>query len=348
MNIVTPYPTNIPINTVNVTTESARRDNQLREMITKPAATEAGVAERAVANEHDKSKTPQQNQNAFEANLRAADQHQKIGERGHQGEKDQGKQDQDKEREEAKKRLNEVKREIVQSEQKEVAQLKSRDAEVRAHEQAHASTGGQYAGSPTYSFKRGPDGQNYAVGGEVKIDTSPVAGDPTATIAKMRQVRAAALAPAEPSGQDRKVANLATQATTKAQAEQAEQNSEELKAKQKEQAETREAEEAKATNGTGDEADKTAATESADPFNLFATEFEETPINATENDSESQSVGSIFGDSGLPGGENRDQININRAAAEERNSEVVARAGRIQNFYAAATKPREAGFSQFA
>ncbi|MDO9321120.1 MAG: putative metalloprotease CJM1_0395 family protein [Pseudomonas sp.] len=90
--------------------------------------------------------------------------------------------------------------------QQQIATLSSRDREVRAHEQAHASVGGSYAGGPTYSFKRGPDGQAYAVGGEVSIDVSAIANDPAATLRKMEQVARAALAPAEPSGQDRRVA----------------------------------------------------------------------------------------------------------------------------------------------
>ncbi len=84
--------------------------------------------------------------------------------------------------------------------------LQQRDDEVRQHERAHASVGGQYAGAPSYDFKRGPDGGQYAVGGEVPIDVSPIADDPAATIQKMQQVRRAALAPAEPSGADRSIA----------------------------------------------------------------------------------------------------------------------------------------------
>ncbi|MCJ8268496.1 MAG: catalase, partial [Psychrosphaera sp.] len=147
MNIVTPYPTNIPINTVNVTTESARRDNQLRELITKPSATEAGVAERGVASEHDKSKSPQQNQNSVEVNLSKGDEHQKIGERGHgeQGEKDQGqekeKQNKDKEQEQANKQLERAEAKQVQQDQQQIQELRSRDSEVKAHEQAHAAAG---------------------------------------------------------------------------------------------------------------------------------------------------------------------------------------------------------------
>ncbi|NWO08320.1 MAG: hypothetical protein HLX50_22200 [Alteromonadaceae bacterium] len=104
---------------------------------------------------------------------------------------------------------------------KELTELKARDREVRAHEQAHQSVGGQYAGSMSFSYERGPDGAQYAVGGEVSIDVSPVQGDPQATIEKMRVVRAAAMAPAQPSGQDRAVAAQAMQTMLQAQAEMA-------------------------------------------------------------------------------------------------------------------------------
>lgn len=90
-------------------------------------------------------------------------------------------------------------------------QLKARDREVRLHEAAHAAVGGRYAGSPSYQYQRGPDGRNYAVGGEVGISTGAVSGDPQATIEKARVIRAAALAPAEPSSQDRRVAAEAAQ-----------------------------------------------------------------------------------------------------------------------------------------
>ena len=101
-------------------------------------------------------------------------------------------------------------------EQIEIADLAARDREVRVHEQAHAAMGGALAGSPTYSYTRGPDGRSYVTDGEVSIDTAPVAGDPQATLAKMDQVRRAALAPAEPSAQDKRVAAQAQ--TTAAQA----------------------------------------------------------------------------------------------------------------------------------
>ena len=98
-------------------------------------------------------------------------------------------------------------------------QLAQRDREVRAHEAAHAAAGGGLAGSPTYSFARGPDGRLYAVGGEVRIDTSPVAGDPQATIDKARTIIQAATAPASPSTQDLRAAAAAQAMLVEAQAE---------------------------------------------------------------------------------------------------------------------------------
>jgi len=108
---------------------------------------------------------------------------------------------------------------LNEQELKQLTELKARDREVRAHEAAHQAVGGQYAGAMSFTYQRGPDGAQYAVGGEVSIDLSPVQGDPQATIEKMRIVRAAAMAPAEPSGQDRAVAAQAMQIMLQAQSE---------------------------------------------------------------------------------------------------------------------------------
>jgi len=111
-------------------------------------------------------------------------------------------------------------KELSKEEQKQVSDLKKRDAEVRAHEAAHMGAGGGVVrGGATYSFQTGPDGGRYAVGGEVGIDTSAVKGNPQATISKMQQVRAAALAPASPSGQDRSVAAAASSTESSARME---------------------------------------------------------------------------------------------------------------------------------
>jgi hypothetical protein len=109
--------------------------------------------------------------------------------------------------------------ELSEDELKMIEDLKARDLEVRAHEQAHKSVGGQYTGAISFSYQAGPDGKRYAVGGEVPIDVSPIPGDPQATITKMTIVSAAATAPAQPSAQDQMVAAQAARIMSEAQAE---------------------------------------------------------------------------------------------------------------------------------
>lgn len=100
-----------------------------------------------------------------------------------------------------------------------VAQLKKRDQEVRAHEQAHVAAGGRYVkGGPSYSYTTGPDGQRYATGGEVSIDTSS-GKTPEETIRKAQAIRASAMAPAQPSGQDLSVAAAASSMEAAARAQ---------------------------------------------------------------------------------------------------------------------------------
>jgi hypothetical protein len=109
---------------------------------------------------------------------------------------------------------------LTPEDREQVRKLKERDAEVRRHEQAHKAAAGSYVqGGPSFEYETGPDGKRYAVGGEVQIDTSEVSGDPAATIRKMQQVRRAALAPGEPSAQDRAVAAQAEATERKARAE---------------------------------------------------------------------------------------------------------------------------------
>lgn len=119
--------------------------------------------------------------------------------------------------------------ELTEGEEKQVQELKKRDQEVRAHEQAHAAVGGPYAGAPQYEFTTGPDGKKYATSGEVKIDTSPVRDNPEATIRKMDVVIRAALAPAEPSSQDLAVARTAQEQRAQAQNDLVKERREELR-----------------------------------------------------------------------------------------------------------------------
>jgi len=92
--------------------------------------------------------------------------------------------------------------------QEEIIKLQQIDAHVKAHELAHKAAGGELAGSPTYTYKIGPDGKRYAISGEVPISIEK-GNTPQQTIANMEKVKAAALAPADPSPQDLKVAATA-------------------------------------------------------------------------------------------------------------------------------------------
>tara|TARA_B100001059_G_scaffold125230_1_gene125195 strand:- start:3 stop:860 length:858 start_codon:yes stop_codon:yes gene_type:complete len=216
MNIVTPFPS-ININTANVYTETARRDNQLREAIPPAAANTAGSTENKAQSDAEKAKLPgNSDSSTYTASGKIADN--KIIEQ-REGNADSDQDDAEQEKQQAAEEVSEQEELQLEQEQQQIKELKARDTEVRTHEQAHAAVGGQYAGSPSYEYQRGPDGTNYAVGGEVPIDVGVINGDPQATIDKMQTVRAAALAPAEPSGADRAIAADATQKMAAAQAE---------------------------------------------------------------------------------------------------------------------------------
>ena len=110
---------------------------------------------------------------------------------------------------------------LTPEQQAQVAQLSKTDREVRQHEQAHMAAGaGLVTSGASYSYTRGPDGRNYAQGGEVGIDTSE-GGSSAETLAKAQQIQAAAMAPAQPSGQDHAAAARAAQMAMQARVDQA-------------------------------------------------------------------------------------------------------------------------------
>ncbi|MDR0776512.1 MAG: catalase [Azonexus sp.] len=108
--------------------------------------------------------------------------------------------------------------ELSLEQQRQLVALQRADREVRAHEQAHMAAGAGLVRGSSYSYEAGPDNRRYAVAGEVSIDASP-GRTPEETIAKARQIRAAALAPADPSTADRQVAAAAGQMEMQAQRE---------------------------------------------------------------------------------------------------------------------------------
>lgn len=105
---------------------------------------------------------------------------------------------------------------LSESDQRVIAKLQERDRAVRAHELAHIAAGaGVVTSGASYTYETGPDGKRYANGGEVGIDVSP-GRTPQDTLRKAQQIRASALAPADPSAQDRSIAARADQMATEA------------------------------------------------------------------------------------------------------------------------------------
>nr|WP_238566392.1 putative metalloprotease CJM1_0395 family protein [Aeromonas aquatica] len=160
---------------------------------------EASGAESGVASQKDKSKAAQANQNSQPSREGSSTGQATLPQRFVEATDEEGKR-----------RQQESGQQEQQKQQRQVEVLVERDLEVRKHEQAHQAAGGEHAGSPAYEYADGPDGKRYASGGEVAIDIAAVHGDPAATLAKMQQVRAAALAPVEPSSQGLSVARSAT------------------------------------------------------------------------------------------------------------------------------------------
>lgn len=107
-------------------------------------------------------------------------------------------------------------KELSEDEQAQVQKLAETDRKVRAHESAHmAAAAGIAIGGASFGYESGPDGKRYAVSGEVQISVSE-GKTPEETIARAEQVRRAALAPADPSAQDQKVAAEASQMAARA------------------------------------------------------------------------------------------------------------------------------------
>jgi hypothetical protein len=101
-------------------------------------------------------------------------------------------------------------KQLTPQELAEVARLAARDRDVRAHEAQHLAAAGSMANGVEYTYEMGPDGKMYAVGGKVNI-TIPAGQSPEQALATARQLRAAANAPSDPSGQDMVVAAQASQ-----------------------------------------------------------------------------------------------------------------------------------------
>jgi hypothetical protein len=110
-----------------------------------------------------------------------------------------------------------------------VKELEQIDSEIRAHEAAHLGAGGGVvSGGANFTYTQGSDGKMYATAGEVPIDASE-GKTPQETIQKAQAIRAAAMAPSDPSPQDYKVAASAVIMEMKAKQELQSMNDEQQK-----------------------------------------------------------------------------------------------------------------------
>ncbi|GAB2688023.1 putative metalloprotease CJM1_0395 family protein [Aliiglaciecola sp. 3_MG-2023] len=316
MNIVTPTPTAILFPTNNVSTDAARRDNQQRETIPQTSNAENSAAESGLGSESDRVKTPsQQVQVTYErpqaqqnSQTQSGATQENLADKDNAEDPSAGKEDA-----ESKQQQQQL------ADQQEIEELKERDAEVRSHEQAHAAVGGQYAASPTYEYENGPDGNQYAVSGEVSIDISEEE-TPEETIRKMQQVRAAALAPADPSSQDLRVASEATKIATEARSDIAKEKAESAK-----QAITNNIEQ-----------------QFSDSYSSSVEESTESPLTANVPDLD-EIVDGFAAEPptrSLDRGADIASLEQNRERLENRDGGILQRVSVIENFYQKVSEPR--------
>ncbi len=223
MNIVPVYPNIVPM-AQQPATESARRDNQLRERIPALKEGQAGATDNKLNSSESAyiaSYTGSNNSSTANkakddtyslSSLRQSNADKSLSETASENLTADAVTSKEKEEDPQSEDDHSTSEDSSQQKQDEkvIKDLEARDQEVRTHEQAHKAAGGQYAGSPAFDMSLGPDGKSYATGGHVDIDVSTVPNDPQATIIKMQQIKKAALAPAEPSSQDVKVAARAS------------------------------------------------------------------------------------------------------------------------------------------
>lgn len=331
MNFVAPILTAIAYPTANTNTESARRDNVQRETIPKTGDAEQGASQKGLGSEADKAKSPGLPQSPvtyerpqIQTDLQAAFQNVFGQEKDNAQDESAGKQGAEQEQRNSQRTAQPS---LTEEDKQEVEDLKARDQEVRTHEQAHAATGGQYAGAPQYEYTTGPDNKRYVTGGEVSIDISEEQSAEQ-TLRKMQQVRAAALAPAQPSSQDLKVAAEAAQKAFDARNDIAKENRDTLQ-----------------SNGAVSEAEPSAQ-------GVGASNPSEITIPAV--DVAPPSIDEITNSAGVDTPTRRlDEANFTsqspasevKSLKAEESGAMQARIGRIQNLYTQAYTPSREGLS---
>ncbi|MDP2809348.1 MAG: putative metalloprotease CJM1_0395 family protein [Rhodocyclaceae bacterium] len=179
---------------------------------------------------------------------------------------------------------------LSDAENRQVRELKQIDRTVREHEAAHLRAGnGVVTSGANFTYTYGPDGKQYAVGGEVSIDTSPEK-EPEDNIDKGERIQVAALAPKDPSSQDYSVAAIGSQLEARGQSDLAIQQREEAAVA----AETRQAEQQQAGQSSQSSPDRPLATESPAARNERAPNAEPDHPAADINDAARQRLSQVY------------------------------------------------------
>lgn len=207
-------PINLPVSTANLAVESLTKEASL-----KPQIPEAPPTNQSSSSKHSTDFSEQNKPNLLNSLIQDKTVKEQTEQNDSNSEESTKNQKEENGTEDGNNKIKTAESDLDRSDLQLVAELQARDREVRTHEAAHASVGGSLAGSPNLSYTSGPDGKRYATSGEVSIDISKVANDPSATITKLQQVQRAALAPPQPSSQDRKVAANASAGINDAQVE---------------------------------------------------------------------------------------------------------------------------------
>ncbi len=161
---------------------------------------------------------------------------------------------------------------LTREQQRIVRELQAIDRKVREHEAAHLQAGrGVVTSGANFSYVYGPDGRQYAVSGEVGIDTSPER-KPEANIDKGERIQAAALAPRDPSQQDYRVAAVGVQLEAQGRTDLARQQAEQRASEAEQGRAERERQRLEASDAVRDAAVRAYATPVAvaNSFSVFA------------------------------------------------------------------------------
>lgn len=168
--------------------------------------------------------------------------------------------------------------ELTMQQVQQVRELQSIDRNVKAHEAAHQAAGGGLAGAASFSYTRGPDNQMYATAGEVPIRMQK-GRTPEETIANARQVVAAAMAPADPSPQDYRVAANALKMEFEARTEATKLKAQEAQEKKEEKEENEEKQENLDTNNQDSKDSSEKAKTNKDFRNFIGTIYQQNSQN---------------------------------------------------------------------